>query len=209
MARHCLQRRAASQCALRGGEWPQALFFFALHGCPFPHASILARKDIFDLFGGYPHAPEFAHCEDFALWGSWVRFFKVATLPEVLLDYTVHPDQKSAVHTGHQQHGTDRVQAAFRALPQSHRIPEAVAEIAGKLNLPLLAASKVLCRAWMYHRDILVDRHLYEPAQVLFPDRSVHVVEEVRNVLADRVFYLHAGPADPAILQQFRVVRLP
>jgi glycosyltransferase EpsE len=65
---------------------------FSLHsGVPFAHATIMARKAVFDELGGYTVAPRTARAEDVDLWG---RFFATdfvgRNLPEPL--YRVRED---------------------------------------------------------------------------------------------------------------------
>jgi hypothetical protein len=195
---------------LRGGGWADALSLISRLGCPFPHGSILARKDVFRILGGYPHAPQFAHCEDFALWSTWVRFFKVGILNEVLFEYTVSDGQISQRFAEQQRRASMAVQRGFLNLgSRSGQIPEAAARIAQRLRLPLLDASKTLALAWMFYDHILADPELCEAAEVMFPDRAVHPYSEVVNLVADRYFYLHAGSFDRQLSQHARRVDTP
>ena len=195
--------------ALRGGGWEQILALFEQIGCPFPHGSILARKDVFALLGGYPHSPHFTHCEDFALWGSWVRFFKVAALDEVLFEYTISDEQVSTRFAGQQRRASGMVHRMFIDLGNHRCIPRAVATIAARLQLPLLKASKILCIAWMFYDTILADRDLYEAAKVVFPDRSVQLYEDAGGLLSDRFFCLRTGDAVEAFTRHARCVHTP
>jgi glycosyltransferase involved in cell wall biosynthesis len=185
---------------LRGGGWAEVLSIMGRLGCPFPHGSILARKDVFQILGGYPHSPQFAHCEDFALWGSWVRFFKVAILSEVLFEYTVSGNQISHRFAEQQQCASGLVHRAFLNLgSHSAQIPDTVARIAEQLRLPVLKVSKLLYLAWRFYDNILADPELYGEATIVFPDRAVDKYKNVVNLLADRYFYLHAGTFDRQI----------
>jgi hypothetical protein len=191
---------------LRGGGWNEVLSFFERVGCPFPHGSIVARKEVFQLLGGYPHDSMLNFLEDFALWGSWVRFFKVSILPEVLFEYTISESQITSQYQERQRRGSGRVHQTFLALGDHRKIPGAVMKVAQSLDLPLLTASAVLCTAWRFYSDILVDRHLYEAARMIFPDRSVSLYEDVVDLLADRFFYLHRGPYETQRSQHARCV---
>jgi len=191
---------------LRGGGWGEALEFFKRVGCPFPHGSILAHKEVFEILGGYPHSPPYTHCEDFALWGSWVRFFKVATLNEVLFEYSVSEHQISTRFAEQQQRASGIVQQSFLDLGDASRIPGAVAAIAARLDLAVFSASRILCTAWMYYDEILVDADLYEAARIVFPDRAVHHFEEAQDLLGDRFFYLHRGAFDESRSGHLRIV---
>ncbi len=193
---------------MRGCTWEGALSLFARY-CPFPHGSILARKDVFDLLGGYPHSPLFTHCEDYALWCSWVRFFKVCVLGEVLFEYTVSEDQISSRFAEEQRRASGAVLQTFLDLGGYHRIPASIVRIAELLDLPLLKASKLLCAAWMFYDEILVDEELHDAAKIVFPDRSVHLYEDVHDLPADRFFYLHNGPFDRPRSSHARCVHTP
>jgi hypothetical protein len=191
---------------MRGGSWSEALEFFKRVGCPFPHGSILARKEVFEILGGYPHSPAYTHCEDFALWGSWVRFFKVATLDEVLFEYSVSEHQISTRFAEQQQRASGTVQQAFWDLGDASRIPGAVAAIATRLDLSVFSASRILCTAWMYYDEVLVDADLYEAARIVFADRAVHHFEQAQDLLGDRFFYLHRGAFDESRSSHLRIV---
>jgi glycosyltransferase involved in cell wall biosynthesis len=191
---------------LRGGGWQEVLSFFTRVGCPFPHGSILARKDVFTTLGGYPHSATFTHCEDFALWGSWVRFFKVAILGEVFFDYTVSEHQVSARFAEQQRRASRVVHRTFLDLGDSAGIPHAVAEIAQYLHLPLLKTGHLLAHAWMYYDHILVNPELKETVRSVFPDRAIHLYQATPDLLADRFFYLHRGAFDKRRSQHARCV---
>ena len=87
-----------------------------------------------------------------------------------------------------------QVHQTFLDLGDHEKMPKAVMDIAQRLDLPLLKASAVLCIAWRFYKDILVDRELFDAAKILFPDRSVHLCEDAADLLADRVFYLNRRP---------------
>lgn len=176
---------------VRGSSWQEVLNFYASVGCPLPHGSILARKDIFSLLGGYSHSPNYRHCEDFALWGVWLRFFKAAVLEEVLFEYTVSESQVSTKHAGDQRAASGRVHRRFLELKNHQAIPAALTETARILGKSLIQTGKILYVAWQYYDYILVDDELYEPLRTLLPDRRVHPYREVVDLLAGRFFYLH------------------
>jgi glycosyltransferase involved in cell wall biosynthesis len=200
---------------LRGGSWNEVLEIFKRVGCPFPHGSILARKEVFEILGGYPHSATHSHCDDFALWGSWVRFFKVAILNEVLFEYTVSGHQISTRFAEQQWRASVVVHQAFVDLGDHSRIPLAIAAIAARLGLSIYNASRILCGAWMHYDEILVDADLYEPARIVFPDRAVHLYEDPPDLrrppwgFGDRFFYLHRGATDESRSSHARIVHTP
>jgi glycosyltransferase involved in cell wall biosynthesis len=176
---------------IRGPGWIEALQFLKTTGCPFPHGSILARKDVFALLAGYPHALAVRHCEDFALWAVWIRFFKCGLLPDVLFEYTVSDSQVSARHVNDQIEAAGLLQQRFRQLPDPALIPAAMAKIARALRRPLLETGKILYLAWRHYDSILVDPELRQSAGILLPDREVCCFEDASRLSGDRFFYLH------------------
>jgi hypothetical protein len=62
-------------------------------GCPFWHATVLMRKEAFDLAGGY--RPVFLQAEDYDLWLRIVEHYHCANLKQVVLKYRIHPYQVS------------------------------------------------------------------------------------------------------------------
>lgn len=176
---------------LRGSSWQELLDFYASVGCPLPHGSILARKDIFTLLGGYSHFPDYRHCEDLALWGVWLRFFKAAMLEEVLFEYTLSESQVSSLHAQQQQAASGRLQRLFLELKNHQAIPAALTQVAHILGTSLIETGKILCVAWQYYDYILVDEALYEPVRTLLPERRVHLYREVVDLRAGRFLYLH------------------
>jgi glycosyltransferase involved in cell wall biosynthesis len=128
---------------VRPGDWQGILKFFTTVGCPFPHGSILARRSVFTLLGGYPHDPRFSHCEDFALWGIWLRFFKPAMVEEVLYDYTVSASSVSGVHGDQQLRGSGLVQQTFIDLGDPSKLPGALEALSRELGVSLYEAGRL------------------------------------------------------------------
>ena len=172
---------------VRGGDWDAVLALAQRIGCPFPHGSILGRRDIFETLNGYPQAAIFQHGEDFALWAQWIRFFKVAICDEIFLEYTVSEGQISSRFAQEQALATE---AARRILGKPDGIPTALQEVASALGLSLLDASRALFTAWKFYEYILADEEIFERVAAVLPDRAVHRVEDANKLLADRFFYL-------------------
>jgi glycosyltransferase involved in cell wall biosynthesis len=173
---------------VRAESWAGALEFFAASGCPFPHGSILARKDIFMLLGGYPHTARFRHCEDFALWGAWIRFFKCGMLREVLFEYSISRRQISSRYSAEQRDATSVVQQTFADLGDPQRIPETIAAVAAYLGKSQIETGKLLCTAWRYYDHILADREIVDAVRALLPDRRVWSAGDESGSMADRFF---------------------
>lgn len=128
---------------VRPGTWGGILRFTAEVGCPFPHGSILALKSVFHLLGGYSHDVRVTHCEDFALWTTWLRFFKGAMVEEVLYDYTVSENAVSAIYAEQQRIASGAVHARYLELGNHESVPETMEKIARILNLSLLEAGRI------------------------------------------------------------------
>jgi hypothetical protein len=154
---------------LRGGDWQQVLALAQRIGCPFPHGSILARRDVFEQLGGYPQAAALQHAEDYALWCQWMRFFKVAICEEIFLDYTISDRQISNRFSEEQQQAS-----ALAASSLDIRIPESLRHISAALGLTLLETSRRIFTAWRHYEHIVADPAIFEAAATLLPDRAVH-----------------------------------
>jgi glycosyltransferase involved in cell wall biosynthesis len=178
---------------VRDRSWAGSLQFFAESGCPFPHASILARKEIFMLLGGYPHAARFRHCEDFALWGAWIRFFKCEMLSDVLLEYSVSERQISSRCSAEQRDAASVVQRTFADLGNPRRIPAAIETVASYLGRSHIETGKLLFTAWRYFDHILTDREILDDVRVLLPDRRVLSDADAWESIADRFFEIRRG----------------
>ncbi len=158
---------------VRPGDWLGILRFFSTEGCPFPHGSVLARRDVYRLLGGYPHAAAMSHCEDFALWGTWLRFFKPAMIEEVLFEYTVSATSVTAQHWEQQQAATRMVLRTFLDLGDVYAFPDALRRLAEAMGSSLLDAGRLAFRLWKYHTPAVVPDGAVEPLRVLLPDRRV------------------------------------
>lgn len=159
---------------LRKGSWTEILRFFEEVGCPFPHGSILARRRIFRLLGGYSHDPAVRHCEDYALWGTWLRFFKVSMLEEILFEYRPSDHSVSTAHVVCQRQASGRVNLGFRRLPRRMEIPVLLPELAQTLGVTVMEAGIVALSLWR-----LVDGTFVLPPEALpvlrglLPDRDL------------------------------------
>ena len=172
--RLCHNGRKPDVDLVRPGRADGILRFFATEGCPFPHGSVLARKSVYLLLGGYPHDPLFSHCEDYALWGVWLRFFKAAMVEEVLFDYTVSQSSVSAVHTAQQRRASGMVQQAWLDLGDTSRIPDAQQALAQALRVDPFLAGRSAFLLWKVRPSrVALPRLAAEPLRALLPDRTV------------------------------------
>jgi len=79
-------------------------FFFS---CALAHPTIIIRKNIF-LENNLFYNSSFPHAEDYELWVRVSRLFKVANIPEVLLNYRFHEGQVSNEHNQTQRDSMHR-----------------------------------------------------------------------------------------------------
>jgi glycosyltransferase involved in cell wall biosynthesis len=171
----------AIETHIRPGDWDGILRFFIEVGCPFPHGSVIARRDIFELVGGYPHDPRLSHCEDYALWGIWLRFFKPSMVEEALYDYTVSPNSISAQHAEQQRCASRKVNFDFSMATPVGRVPQALQALAIALGVSLTEAGVVAYRTWRHRLELLLPQSAIEPLRVLLPDRIVKAHAPMRQ----------------------------
>lgn len=162
---------------IRNGGWVEILNFFINIGCPFPHGSILARKEIFELLGLYPHDARYIHCEDYALWGIWLRFFKTKIIEESHLNYTVWDNSVSHRNSLQQQQASRIVQKKFAEYVNPNKLPSALTKLSQILGITLIQAGKLAYMLWRY--DLFVR----------LPGETITIL---RNIIPDRLFIANA-----------------
>jgi hypothetical protein len=165
---------------VRPGSWAWALDFLAAGGSPFPHGSVLARRDVYRLLGGYPLDSACRYCEDYALWADWVRFFKPGMVEEALYRYTVSPHSVSVSHREQQIRGTQIVQARLQALVPA-RIPEALVELARIVGCTLFEAGTLAFKMWRFGTIVRLPPSAMAPLAALMPDREIRVCDEIEG----------------------------
>lgn len=158
---------------IRPGDWSGILRFFVDHGCPFPHGSILAHRDIYMLLGGYPYAAEFRHCEDYALWFTWLRFFKPAMVEQSLYLYRVSSDSVSGVHAEHQSDGSTIIRQRMAALDLADTLPNAMDELADALGARPHVAGRLSYTLWAHRGAMAIPEAALEPLARILPDRMI------------------------------------
>ncbi len=158
---------------IRPAEWGPILDFVVDVGCPFPHGSVLARRDIYLALGGYPHLAGYDNCEDFALWSLWLRFFKPRMVEEVLYDYTVSPSAVSQVHGSAQARASDALRANFAKLGLAKTLPAAMTAFATALGLSNIEAGLLAWRMWRHGLAVRLPEAACAPLRAIMPDRDV------------------------------------
>lgn len=103
-------------CFIRLGDYPVTPIEtarFLEHGCPVAHPTVMMRREAVLKAGGYRKA--FSHCEDYDLWLRISELgYRIANLPEALLNYRMHGANVSAVHREAQEIGSVVARLAHR-----------------------------------------------------------------------------------------------
>jgi glycosyltransferase involved in cell wall biosynthesis len=107
-----------------------------LEHCVFWHPTVLMRREVFASSGGYRMAA--AHAEDYDLWLRIAERSELANLPEVLLQYRIHPNQMSLCKCAQQALGclAARAAAVFRRAGSEDPL-DSVGEISPALLIAL------------------------------------------------------------------------
>jgi len=71
---------------------PEAVRAAMLFACPLAHPTVMLRRESF-LARQLRYDRDYPHAEDYDLWRRAMQHMALANLPEVLLDYRVHPGQ--------------------------------------------------------------------------------------------------------------------
>lgn len=158
---------------VRSGDWSGILRFFVEGGCPFPHGSVVARREVYRLLGGYPHDAALRHCEDYALWGTWLRFFKPAMVEQALYEYRVSSESVSSAHAAQQGRASQVVRQRFAGLDLAGTLPVALPSLASALGAPLSAAGQVAYTMWHNGRALALPEAALAPLAAVLPDRLV------------------------------------
>jgi len=154
---------------IRTDGWSAILRCFCEGGCPFPHGDILARKDVFNLLGGYPQAAEALHCADEALWARWIRFFK-PVLIERVFDHAPAPTRAVAARNPKLSR---KIADDFIKLDLNAIVPNAIEALAESLGVTGLQAGVLAFRLWHFGSVVRLPKQAVAPLQDLMPDRIV------------------------------------
>jgi len=95
-----------------------ALLFY----CPLAHPALLFRRSLVDR-GLVSYSEEFRHAEDYHLWSQLLQRVRAANLPDLVLQYRLHPRQVSSQHGNPQYEASKRVRALL--LEQAKVFPTA------------------------------------------------------------------------------------
>lgn len=86
---------------------------FLKSGCPFPHGSVMFRRDVVLGLGGYSTEPEFEYAEDYELWVRMaIAGHDLENIPDrSLYFHRNHGNKSSSVHARQQEVASRRVVA--------------------------------------------------------------------------------------------------
>ncbi|GAB3649048.1 glycosyltransferase family 2 protein [Ramlibacter alkalitolerans] len=85
------------------GIRPAMLFY-----CPLAHPALMFRRELVDQ-GLFRYDDAFKHAEDYHLWSRLLLQVRAANLPDVVLDYRLHPQQVSSDSSARQYEASLRV----------------------------------------------------------------------------------------------------
>lgn len=167
----------------RGMSWSQTIAFCQHVGCPIPHPSIVARRDVLLALGGYPESPLTYACEDFLLWSTLVRFFRAEGLPDCLVQYRQHPASMSASRHDTQAAATAVIMADLKRLGSSADYVNAFDACAKALGKRHSQLGLDLLELWQFGGETRVPTGLMPHIDTIFYDRCVNIF----NRAADHV----------------------
>ena len=156
---------------VRPGDWSGILRFFVEKGCPFPHGSIVADRRVYRALGGYPHSATVRHCEDYALWGTWLRFFKPAMVEQALYSYRVSGNSVSSEHAMQQSAASQIVLRRFERLKLETVLPKMLPALADALGASLFEAGLLAYTAWHFRPAMAIPEAAVIPLGAVLPDR--------------------------------------
>ena len=165
---------------IRPASWGGIIEFYRCEGCPFPHGSVVARKDVFRVLGGYSYDNRVSHCEDYALWGIWIRFFKPSMIAKSYYEYLVSDAAVSAMHATQQRRASVVLRANFEKTGIGFDHQKNMVELANALGSSLFDAGVLSFMMWKHPRLVVIvpDSALRALGKIL-PDRQMIV--EVRG----------------------------
>ena len=171
---------------IRPGDWSGILRFFVDGGCPFPHGSVVAKRRVYQALGGYPSSGAVRHCEDYALWGAWLRFFKPAMVEKVFYSYRVSASSVSSEHAAQQSAASQVVRRRLERLKLETVVPQMLPVLAEALGASLLEAGLLAYTVWRFRPAIAIPNDAIVPLSAILPDRvlvKIRAAESWRTVL--------------------------
>ena len=158
---------------IRPGDWAGILRFFIEGGCPFPHGSVVADRRVYRVLGGYPWSGAVRHCEDYALWGTWLRFFKPAMVEKAYYSYRVSDTSVSAEFARQQAEASQRVRRRFEKVELTTVLPKMLPSLAEALGCSMFEAGVLAYRLWHFRTSATVPEAAIGPLVAVLPDRAL------------------------------------
>ena len=88
---------------------PEEIAKVLLQRCCVGHPTVMMRRRVFEVLGGYSEKPEHHTIEDYEFWLRVSKKFKIANLPQFLLTHRVHDQQVSSRISDIQKKNTERL----------------------------------------------------------------------------------------------------
>lgn len=171
---------------IRPDGWVNIARFFVEYGCPFPHGSVVARKDVYKALGLYSQDATFAHCEDYHLWGQWVRFFKTSLVESPLYRYTVSSSSVSGQNAAQQMRASQIVLHHFRALGVDQSYVNNIEVLSNKLGVSKIDIGFLLLSVWQSTGSVFrLPLDLLPEFRMLLPDRYICESSRVPTIKFD------------------------
>jgi glycosyltransferase involved in cell wall biosynthesis len=164
---------------VRPGSWSGILTFLVNVGSPFPHGSVIARRDIFRLLGGYSHNARVRHCEDLALWCRWLRFFEAAMVEEPLYEYAVSASSVSGLNADKQKEASDSLRNWFAHLGLADHLPITMRSFADMLGISVIQAGVLCWRMWFYGTPVALPSNTINLLACILPDRHLRPLPDI------------------------------
>jgi len=87
-----------------------------LESCCIGHPTVMMRRRIIEILGGYSTSPDHKAVEDYELWLRISQKYKIANIGQSLLTYRHHDSQVSSRLEGEQRENARKVRAKYRQL---------------------------------------------------------------------------------------------
>ena len=177
---------------IRSDGWESILRFSLETGCPFPHGSVLARRAVYRLIGGYSHDTTVTAAEDYDCWSRWIRFFKPAMVEEPLYEYRWASGSISQSAQKAQRDSTTRIHQRLVSTVDWRSLPSNMERLAELLGVSLLQCGAICYRIWRFMLRVEMPETTVTPLQQVLPDRDI-VVEECARESAISIWDLAEG----------------
>ena len=146
------------------------------YACPFAHAAVVIRKEVFVSVGGYRSA--FVHAEDYDLWLRMAERCELANLEAVVLKHRIHPNQVGYRHM--QQQTISALAARAAASLRRNGLPDLLSSV--KEITPAVLAGLGVTEAAV--ENALLTEYQNRVIRSLYPNFDQPVLPKVDEMLA-------------------------